>query len=246
MSLSSLPTLFSENFRGPPTNFGKFAGNLGKLENLQRTSQKSGTSGEPPATPRFSGNFRGTSRERPNNLRGTSGDLRGTSGDLRGTSGNFREPPRNLRGPPGTSGEPPGTSGDLRGTSGDLRGTSGDLRGTSGHLRGPPGNLRGCPGTSGRGIFGVQRHFSFKNHEFGQNLQISCPVRFFCVFHVFLRFSRFFRHFAFFFGFCADQRARSVWFFCSSAWHWNTEVVIVVEKEPKTQETQMVQSTVSN
>ena len=64
---------------GPPTNFEKCAGNLGKLW---------GTSKEPLKK----------IWELLGNLRGTSGDLRGTSRDLRGTSG---EPPGNLRTPVG-------------------------------------------------------------------------------------------------------------------------------------------------
>ena len=90
-----------------------------------------------------------------------------------------RGPPQKIRGPPGNLRGPPG---NLRGPPGKFRGTSGaDLRGTSG--------VRGLVGTTSGAFLGCQRHFSFKNHEFDQNLQTAAQC-------VFLRFFAFFTFFS--------------------------------------------------
>ena len=176
-----LPTLFSENFRGPPTNFGKSAGNLGKLENLQRTFQKSGTY--------------------PGNLRG---DLRGASGEPPGTSG---EPPGNLRGPPGTSGNLRGPPGNLRGPPGNLRGTfrgppgnlRGNLRGPPGNLRGTSGDLRGPPGKTSGDLWGqLPGHFWGASAIFLSKITNSTKICKLAAECGFLRFSRFLRFSLFF------------------------------------------------
>ena len=165
-----LPTLFSENFRGPPTNFGK----------LQRIWRSWRTSKEPLKNPGFPGNLR-----RPRGTSGdfrissgepritTSGALRGTSADLQGTSGDLRGAPGNLRGPPGTFGA---TSGDMWGQLPGIFGVSAPFFFQKSQIR--PKFANQLPGA----VFCVFPFFFGRFSGF-----------FFCVFHVFFVTLRFFR-----------------------------------------------------